>query len=377
METTANIMMPGLDGAPRPARQRLEKAWPETLPRGLFVGELLLRELTHIAQDDFRGTALPAKLAELGEPVLVRTDPAGEEVEAFLRLPGGEIALLDVSHGDLSIEVAGATRGAADAAAALLRRELAAETPAPERVSVAFWMRGDQGGHVRHREIEAPCFDAIADNYSGAARGALRRLLAMRTPERGRLILWRGEPGTGKSHALRALARAWAPWCSAHFIMDPEELFGHGGAYMLDVLTWGGDRDEGRWRLVILEDAGELIAADARAVAGQALSRLLNVTDGLLGQGTRTLVLITTNEPVKRLHPATRRAGRCLGDFEFTPFPVAEANAWLAAHGHDRRVERPATLAELYAHDENGRADQEPESTAVPPAGFGFGRVLA
>lgn len=158
--------------------------------------------------------------------------------------------------------------------------------------------------------------------------------------------------------------------------MDPEELFGHGGAYMLDVLTWGGDSEEGRWRLVILEDAGELIAADARAVAGQALSRLLNVTDGLLGQGTRTLVLITTNEPVKRLHPATRRAGRCLADLEFSPFPVVEANAWLAGRGHDRRVEKPAPLAELYVHDENGRADQDAESTALP-TGFGFARVLA
>jgi len=174
---------------------------------------------------------LPAKLAELGEPVLVRTDRAGKEVEALLRLPGGEMALVDVSHGDLSIEVAGVTRGAADAAAAALRRELASDPPAPARVSVAFWMRGDCGGDVRHREIEAPCFDAIADNYPSAARGGLRRLLAAHAPERGRLILWRGEPGTGKSHALRALARAWAPWCSAHFIMDPEELFGHGGVH--------------------------------------------------------------------------------------------------------------------------------------------------
>jgi hypothetical protein len=70
--------------------------------------------------------------------------------------------------------------------------------------------------------------------------------------------------GTGKSRALRALARAWAPWCSSHFIMDPEELLGRGGAYLLDVLSWDGD-DEDRWRLVILEDAGELIATDARA----------------------------------------------------------------------------------------------------------------
>lgn len=153
--------------------------------------------------------------------------------------------------------------------------------------------------------------------------------------------------------------------------MDPDEFLGHGGAYLLDVLTWGG-ADEERWRLLILEDAGELIAADARAVAGRALSRLLNVADGLLGQGTRTLLLVTTNEPVKGLHPATRRPGRCLADIEFAPLSPEEANAWLAKHGHDRRVDRPTFLAELFGQAESGPLAAEAETPA-----FGFSRALA
>jgi hypothetical protein len=233
-------------------------------------------------------------------------------------------------------------------------------------------MQSDRGGRVRHRDIEAPPFESIAGNYPAAVGAALARLMALRDPERGRLILWRGEPGTGKSHALRALVRAWAPWCSAHFIIDPEQLFGRGGAYMLDVLTWDGD-DGDRWRLMILEDAGELITADARSLSGQALSRLLNVADGLLGQGTRTLVLITTNEPVRRLHPATRRAGRCLADVEFAPLSVTEANAWLARHGDDRRVERPTALADLYRRVEPAPVETE----EAAPAAFGFARALA
>jgi len=369
MGTATNITRPGRGAASRGARRHLP-AWPEGLPRELFTGEVVARPLAHIAQDSFRGDVAPGKLTELGEPVLVRSDPADEQVEAFLRLPGREIALLDAGHGHVSIEVAGPTRTAAKAAAAALRRMLATEASSPERVSVAFWMQGTCGGEVRHREIQAPGFAAISNNYPTSIRAALQRLVTARAPERGRLILWRGAPGTGKSHALRALARAWAPWCSAHFIMDPEELFGRGGAYMLDVLTWDGDGED-RWRLVILEDAGELIAADARAVTGQALSRLLNVADGLLGQGTRTLVLITTNEPVKRLHPATRRPGRCLADIEFTPFTVDEANAWLSAHGYDRRVQGPAPLAELYADGEDGPASEE-----AAQAGFGFARAL-
>jgi hypothetical protein len=152
--------------------------------------------------------------------------------------------------------------------------------------------------------------------------------------------------------------------------MDPEELLGQGGAYMLDVLTWAV-ADEDRWRLLILEDAGELITADARAITGRALSRLLNVTDGLLGQGTRTMLLITTNEPVGRLHPATRRPGRCLTDIEFTALSRDEANAWLAAHGHERRVEGPTPLAELF-----GAVGDGPVASDAGRSAFGFARAL-
>ncbi len=152
--------------------------------------------------------------------------------------------------------------------------------------------------------------------------------------------------------------------------MDPEELLGRGGAYMLDLLTWDDDEEE-RWRLLILEDAGELITPDARAVTGQGLSRLLNVTDGPLGQGTRTMLLITTNEPVGRLHPATRRAGRCLADIEFTPLSRAEANAWLATRGEERRVDRTTPLAELF-----GDAGGSPVGAATAGARFGFARAL-
>jgi hypothetical protein len=344
---------------------------PDQLPRALFVAELFADQLVHIAQDSFRGSAAATALARLGAPVMVRSDGEDDEIEALVRLRDGSLALIDAGYGDVRVDVAASTRGAADAGAKLIRDRLRTEPTAPDRVPVVFWMRGDTSGDVRHREIEAPAFDAIAANYPCAVRSELGRLLAIAKPEDGRLILWRGAPGTGKSHALRALARAWAPWCSAHFILDPGELLGRGGAYLLDVLSWDGD-DKRRWRLIVLEDAGELIAADARATTGEALSRLLNVTDGLLGQGTNTLLLITTNEPLGRLHPAALRPGRCLANIEFGPFPAAEADAWLAAHGVTRVRGTPATLAELF----NGTLDEPQLAGAAARQRFGFARAL-
>lgn len=138
-------------------------------------------------------------------------------------------------------------------------------------------------------------------------------------------------------------------------------------SYLLEVLT-AADPEPARgreWRLVILEDAGELLSADARERIGQALSRLLNVTDGLMGQGMNALVLVTTNEPVGKLHPAVARPGRCWAQVEFTPLSVREANAWLATQGCEQRVNASATIADLYALAHGRTATQ-----AEPRFGF-------
>ncbi|SQD96532.1 AAA ATPase [Parafrankia sp. Ea1.12] len=112
----------------------------------------------------------------------------------------------------------------------------------------------------------------------------------------------------------------------------------------------GGTEDSSRrrWRLLVIEDCDELLRGDARSVSGQALSRLLNLTDGLVGQGRDVLVAVTTNEPLARLHPAIVRPGRCLAQVEVGPLPREEALAWLGTAA-DAGVGMSATLAELFA----------------------------
>ncbi len=83
--------------------------------------------------------------------------------------------------------------------------------------------------------------------------------------------------------------------------------------------------------------------SSARKEAGAALGRLLN-TDGILGQGCNTLILLTTNERMDRLHPAVVRPGRCLAQIRFTRFSAA--GRAVAARGLRPTVE-PKTLAEL------------------------------
>jgi hypothetical protein len=258
------------------------------------------------------------------------------------------IAGIRAGHGTVDVRIAAAKPGALEEAHAWVRRAYPpAEPTESTEVPITFWAYGAHGSDAVSRTMAVATWPAIEHNYPGGVRAELGGLMAdeFRPSAGGQLLLWYGPPGTGKTHALRALAWSWRSWCDVAYVVDPDALLGERADYLLEVLL--DEADDDRWRLLVLEDTGELLTADAKQHAGQGLSRLLNVVDGLVGQGLRVLVLVTTNEPLGRLHEAIARPGRCASRIEFDAFPPAEADAWLARHdaGPDGRA---ATLAQLY-----------------------------
>lgn len=284
---------------------------------------------------------------------------------AVYRLKDGSFAHVSVGHGWASIELSGPTyEGVYGALAAFQSLYPATYLAArDDRVPITFWTNTSLGPSRRLRMIDSAPWSAVEENYPTETRGQVAALMEGFEPGKsGQLILWQGPPGTGKTWALRALASQWLPWAEFHYITDPDTFFVDEPSYMIDVLlaeTYdvmdvGGEvyqetPEDGKWRVLILEDTGELLSANAKEKYGQGLSRLLNVVDGMIGQGLRVLCLVTTNDELGELNAAVKRPGRCAAQIVFPAFPADEASAWLG-----EEVGEAMTVAEMYERRGDG-----------------------
>jgi Domain of unknown function (DUF5925)/ATPase family associated with various cellular activities (AAA) len=254
---------------------------------------------------------------------------------------------------EVQVMVTATSADLADEVIGAVRRSVPPAQRTEGKARLTMWTVGTGGTPNRHRRwVDTPTWESIAHNYPAEVGAALTRLAGLpRPPEHGgRLLLWYGEPGTGKTTAIRSLGHEWRSWADIHFVLDPEAFFGS-PEYLMHVVAdedlWDPRTEStSRWKVLVVEDADDLIRADARVDAGASMSRLLNLTDGILGHGLRVLLLITTNEPMRGLHPAVIRPGRCLADVQFRPFSRAEAEGWLGGGAPIPTGE--LTLAELY-----------------------------
>lgn len=324
---------------------------------GLAFASEALGTTKHIFSDDVgaSGSSLEM-LGEFAERV-VQTDAwESNDIGWLLRHDAETLSLVTLRNGFATVDTASNDMTLSrDLTAQLLDR--IRDYDRDETVTpVTFWCldQHNRAPLAIRRTIETMRWAEIAENYAQDCREKMEQLLELDDCPQERMILWHGPTGTGKTHALRALAREWSEWCNVAFISDPEEFIGGSGRYSPSYL-FRVCRDarptvqSARSVLIVLEDSGELMSGHAREQAGQGLSRLLNLTDGMLGQGLKVMVLITTNEPLGSLHPAAVRPGRLLAEIEFGPLPVGQANHWLERHRSTVRIAESKTLAELYA----------------------------
>lgn len=331
---------------------------------GHFYRETLARDLKYRRYASWPTEAFEIELDRL------LVEFSNEESREMFGYLGETLVSLSFGSGLVSVVSAGATRQASQIGLEELRRRLPVMELGEDQVQArfAFWHHTANGPNENHRVLEIARWDEIQANYPNKTAERLMAMFGLTEPRGGKLFVWHGPPGTGKTWALRALAWEWRKWVDFHYLIEPEKFFGEYPGDLMHVALAGHDSPDTRpvlatevgsrvpvepktkrWKMLVLEDTGEMVAPDAKEHTGQALSRLLNLLDGLIGQGLRVMALITTNETLDKLHPAVTRHGRCGMEIRFDHLSVAEANRWLDEMGSEATVSQPILLADLYA----------------------------
>lgn len=213
-----------------------------------------------------------------------------------------------------------------------------------EEEEVSFLVWGD--GDYEFRRMPRRPWESVAQHYpEQTTRQSVGRLMSVAADSKrgGRVIIWHGEPGTGKTSALVALSTEW-PWCQVELISDPEVMMS--SHTKLSATIQGRlHGKEKRARLLVFEDADGLVVNNgAKGSRSFQMSRLLNLADGLLGIDQEIMMLFTTNAAPDHLDPALSRPGRCLAHTKFDRFEPSEIRTlW-----PNLTPTRSMTLAEIW-----------------------------
>ena len=169
------------------------------------------------------------------------------------------------------------------------------------------------------------------------------------------LVLFHGLPGTGKTYYIRHLLRKMATNNKVVIYMPPnmvDHLVDPGFMTFLadEIKDWS---NEGKFCVLLIEDAEPLLAKRQEGVRIQGVTNLLNMTDGLLNDMLNLQIICTFNVDLRKLDSALLRPGRLIARKEFKALSELDANLLAQRLGIKHHFKKPATLSEIYAMRKN------------------------
>ena len=165
------------------------------------------------------------------------------------------------------------------------------------------------------------------------------------------LVLFHGEPGTGKTYYIRHLLRKM-PANNKIVIYMPPNLVDHlvEPSFMTFLSNEiASHSSDGNFCVLLIEDAEPLLAQRDSGSRIQGITNLLNMTDGLLNDMLNLQIVCTFNVHLKQLDKALLRPGRLIARKEFKAMNALDANRLANQLGIKHHFSSKATLSEVYS----------------------------
>jgi ATP-dependent 26S proteasome regulatory subunit len=164
----------------------------------------------------------------------------------------------------------------------------------------------------------------------------------------GRIVILRGDPGTGKTSFIRGLINECESSCL--FVMVPVNMVGvFSSSALLELLISMRDDYPHTKVVFIIEDADKILAPRQMDNA-TIISVMLNFTDGLYNSLFDIRVIATTNEEITEFDSAIVRPGRLSKIIEFTLHDYEKANEIFQRETNQTEVSMPRSLSKKEWH---------------------------
>ena len=186
-------------------------------------------------------------------------------------------------------------------------------------------------------------------NYGKEASDKFKKVISHLSHNKNGLVLLSGDPGTGKSTFIKYLTTKtsrkviYISSAAAEQLTNPDFL-----SFIM----------RHRNCVLLLEDA-EKVLRSRSSQDNEAISNILNITDGILGDCLNIMVIATFNIDRDNIDPALVRKGRLLLEHHFKALPEQSANAILDKMCTRKKASGPMTLAEIYNPDDNFHEEEE------------------
>jgi hypothetical protein len=205
----------------------------------------------------------------------------------------------------------------------------------------------------------------IKDNYHPEVLEDMEYVINSfkKSPPNGRICIMNGEPGTGKTHLVRAMLKE----LDSVFLIVPSNLIDSLDKPEFMPLLLNVKNEHEKPIIMVIED-GDVCLVPRKADNISTIASLLNLSDGILGSIIDIKMIITTNAEIKDMDQAIMRPGRLCKNITVGPLPYEQANKryqQLTNSTAELAYQRFYTLAEIYSIA-NNIGDSRTTSTHQP-----------
>jgi hypothetical protein len=234
----------------------------------------------------------------------------------------------------------------------------------PEKPKIGIIKQGRGGMYVSKLNLSHNQTFSL-DYYNEDFEVFEEKLIGLLSEKKPGLFLFHGEPGTGKSSAIRHLVEK----VKRNFIFIPPQMISHlSSPEFADIIT-----DTHKGSVLILEDAEKALMkreSDDGFSNSTLVSSVLNLTDGLYADLGQLAIIATYNCDRNLIDSALLRKGRLKAEYRFDKLEKSRAQNLADKLEKDIEVSEAMTLADIFNYEEQYSNHERKTKRAI---GFGFG----